>query len=74
MCMLTLIAARRCIRVSECVFVLCARRCFDGVCLCMNEAHVDCHLCEAMLSCGIMCVSLCMNEACAHDHLCEALL
>jgi hypothetical protein len=44
------------------------------VCLCMNEAHVDCHLCEALLSCGIMCVSFRMNEAYAHGHLCEAML
>ncbi len=32
----TLNAARRCIRVSECVFVLCARRCFD-VCMFVHE-------------------------------------
>jgi hypothetical protein len=44
------------------------------VCLCMNEAHVDCHLCEALLSCGIMCVSFRMNEAYAHGHLCDPML
>jgi hypothetical protein len=62
-----MIAARQCIRVSECVFVLCSRRCFDVCMFCMNEEFVDCHCCEAMLSCGSMYVSLCMNEAYAHS-------